>query len=162
MSKWNSPSWLSLLDGSACPICVRGQPLDIIDTLASSWLTMSANAPMPGYVCLVSRIHAVELHDLSDSQGDAFMRDARVVSKALSMATGAVKLNYEIHGNTLPHLHLHFFPRYPGDPFEESAIEPHRAQQPVYAPGQFTEIRGRLLAALLPNSSSKADGFGAA
>lgn len=162
MSKWNSPSWPSLLDGSACPICVRGQPLDVIGTLDSAWLTMSENAPMPGYVCLVSQIHAVELHDLSDSQGDAFIRDARVVSKALSMVTGAVKLNYEIHGNTLPHLHLHFFPRYLGDPFEGSAIEPHRVQGPVYAPGQFAEVRGQLLAALRPNSSFKAGGFAAA
>jgi hypothetical protein len=31
------------------------------------------------------------------------------VSKALAAATGAVKLNYEIHGNSLPHLHMHFF-----------------------------------------------------
>ena len=30
----------------------------------------------------------------------------------------SVKMNYEVHGNTIPHLHMHFFPRYPGDPFE--------------------------------------------
>lgn len=24
-------------------------------------------------------------------------------------------MNYEIHGNTIPHLHLHLFPRTPGD-----------------------------------------------
>ena len=29
----------------------------------------------------------------------------------------AVKLNYEIHGNTLPHLHMHLFPRQPDDEF---------------------------------------------
>jgi diadenosine tetraphosphate (Ap4A) HIT family hydrolase len=163
MSKWNSPAaWSSLLNASGCPICVRGHPLDILGTLESSWLTMSEDAPMPGYVCLVSRIHAVELHDLSESQGAAFMRDAQQVSKALSVVTGAVKLNYEIHGNTLPHLHMHFFPRYPGDPFEGGAIEPCRVQQPVYPPGQFIEIQRRLLAALGPNSSFKADGFAAA
>jgi len=130
--------------------------------MESSWLTMSEKAPMPGYVCLVSRIHAVELHDLSESQGEAFMRDARQVSQALSAATGAIKLNYEIHGNTLPHLHMHFFPRYPGDPFEGGAIEPRRVQQPVYLPRQFSDVQGRLLAALRPNSSFKADGFAAA
>jgi diadenosine tetraphosphate (Ap4A) HIT family hydrolase len=163
MSKWNNPTaWSSLLDGSGCPICVRGRPLDIIGTTDSSWLTMSENAPMPGYVCLVSRIHAVELHDLSESQGAAFMRDARQVSQALSTATGAVKLNYEIHGNTIPHLHMHFFPRHPGDPFEGGAIDSLRVRQPVYLPGQFQDVQNRLVAALNSNSSFKLEGSDAA
>ncbi len=103
---------------------------------------------MVGYVCLVSRTHAVELHDLSAAQAESFMRDAHRVSSALSVATGAVKLNYEIHGNTLPHLHMHFFPRYAGDPFEDRAIEPFRMNQPVYAPGRFAGVRDRLVQAL--------------
>ena len=127
MSKWNSPAeWQRLCDGSACPICARGKPLNIIAQLDASWLTMSEDAPMPGYVCLVSRVHAVELHDLCTSHAESYMRDAQRVSSALSAVTAAVKLNYEIHVNTLPHLHMHFFPRHVGDPFEGRAIEPAR------------------------------------
>lgn len=149
MSKWNSPAeWQRLCDGSACPICVRGQPLDIIATLDASWLTMSERAPMVGYACLVSRVHAVDLHELTVTQSAAFIQDAHRVSSALSAATGAVKLNYEIHGNTLPHLHMHFFPRYAGDPFEGRAIEPFRITQPVYGRGQFAALRDRLVQAL--------------
>lgn len=85
----------------------------------------------------VSRTHAVELHDLPEEDAAAFMRDARRVSRALIAATGAVKLNYEIHGNTLPHLHMHFFPRYRGDRFEGQPIDPRRVAQPVYGPGDF-------------------------
>jgi diadenosine tetraphosphate (Ap4A) HIT family hydrolase len=149
MSQWNDPeAWRGLLDGSGCPICVRGQPLNIVASLGSSWLTMSEDAPMPGYVCLVSRVHAVELHDLGSEQAEGFLRDARRVSFAVSAVTGAVKLNYEIHGNTLPHLHMHFFPRYVGDPFEGRAIEPARVTGPVYAAGQFVDMRRRLLQVL--------------
>lgn len=149
LSKWNSPTeWQRLCDGSACPICVRGQPLDIIATLNASWLTMSERAPMVGYACLVSRVHAVELHHLTATQSVAFIQDACLVSSALSAITGAVKLNYEIHGNTLPHLHMHFFPRFAGDPFEGRAIEPFRIKQPVYSPGQFAVLRSRLVQAL--------------
>ena len=79
---------------------------------------------------------------------ETFMRDIQKVSKALSVVTTAVKLNYEIHGNTLPHLHMHFFPRYAGDPFAGPAIEPRRVTQPVYAPGQYSEMRDRLVKAL--------------
>jgi diadenosine tetraphosphate (Ap4A) HIT family hydrolase len=61
-------------------------------------------------------------------------------------------LNYEIHGNSLPHLHMHFFPRYRGDQFEGQPIDPKAAAQPVYAPGEFRRIRDAFLLAL--NSST--------
>jgi diadenosine tetraphosphate (Ap4A) HIT family hydrolase len=112
---------------------------------------MQEAAPVQGYVCLVSQIHAVELHDLADATSMAFMRDARRVSKALAIATGAVKLNYEIHGNSLPHLHMHFFPRYRGDQFEGQPINPRLVKSPVYAPGEFQCIRDAFLAALGSN-----------
>jgi diadenosine tetraphosphate (Ap4A) HIT family hydrolase len=103
---------------------------------------------MVGYACLVSRVHAVDLHDLALAQSAAFMQDAHRVSSALSAVTGSIKLNYEIHGNTLPHLHMHFFPRYVGDPFEGRAIEPSRIAQPVYGPGQFAALRAGLIESL--------------
>ena len=93
------------------PICLRREPLDLVANLEASWLTMQEAAPVRGYVCLVSQIHAVDLHDLQEAVACAFMRDACRVSKAVASVTGAVKMNYEIHGNTIPHLHMHFFPR---------------------------------------------------
>jgi diadenosine tetraphosphate (Ap4A) HIT family hydrolase len=149
MNSWNDPSrWVALCSGATCPICVCGEPQDIVATLEASWVTMQEAAPVRGYVCLVSLIHAVELHDLADRTATGFMRDARRVSKALATATGAVKLNYEIHGNSLPHLHMHFFPRYRGDQFEGQPINPRLAKNPVYSPGEFQLIRDAFLKAL--------------
>ncbi|MGH8732345.1 MAG: HIT family protein, partial [Burkholderiales bacterium] len=51
------------------------------------------------------------------------MRDVRRVAAALRNVTNCVKLNYEIHGNTIPHLHVHLYPRYRGDPFEGGPID---------------------------------------
>ncbi len=109
---------------------------------------MQEAAPVRGYVCLVSRIHAVELHDLSESAASAFMRDARKVSRAIATITSAVKLNYEIHGNSIPHLHMHFFPRFRGDPFEGRPIDPRSAVRPVYSPGEFDEFRDVFIKAI--------------
>ena len=149
MSAWNNRDrWSALLSGKACPICQQGQPLDIIAELEASWATMQEAAPVRGYVCLVSRTHAVELHDLSADAAAAFMRDMRRLSKAVATVTGAVKLNYEIHGNSLPHLHMHFFPRYRGDAFEGQPIDPKRTRQPVYGHDEFETMRSAIAASL--------------
>jgi diadenosine tetraphosphate (Ap4A) HIT family hydrolase len=153
MTTWNDPArWEALCSGAACPICIHQKPLDVVATLEASWVTMQEAAPVSGYVCLVSRLHAVELHDLPEATASAFMRDAQRVSRALKAATRAVKLNYEIHGNSLPHLHMHFFPRYRGDRFESQPINTKLVTQPVYAPGEFQRIRDAFLLALNPTS----------
>jgi diadenosine tetraphosphate (Ap4A) HIT family hydrolase len=103
---------------------------------------------MRGYACLVFKRHVVELHDLSEDEGAAFMRDVRLLSAAVQRVTGAVKLNYEVHGNTVPHLHMHFYPRYPGDPFESGPINPRMVDKPVYAPGEINVVRKRFREAL--------------
>lgn len=146
MSVWNDHDrWAALCSGESCPICHQREPFDVVATLEASWVTMKESAPVVGYACVVSRTHAVELHDLPEETASAFMRDARKVSRALLTATGAIKLNYEIHGNTLPHLHMHFFPRHRGDRFEGRPIDPRQVTQPVYGPGEFRKIVGRFL-----------------
>jgi diadenosine tetraphosphate (Ap4A) HIT family hydrolase len=149
MATWSDADrWQAMCSGSACPICARGEPLSAVVRLEASWLTMHEEAPTRGYACLVSSSHAVELHDLSEIQAGAFMRDARRVSAALAKATGAIKLNYEIHGNTLPHLHMHFYPRYVGDRFEGRPIDPKAILPAVYAPGEFAALRSVVAGAL--------------
>ncbi len=151
MSQWTDPDrWALLRSGEACVICRQGAPNDILVELETSWVTVNEDAPMRGYASLVFRRHAVELHDLSEAEGAAFMRDVRRLSAALHQITGAVKLNYEVHGNTIPHLHMHFYPRYPGDPFEGGPINPKAVSAPAYAPGEITVVRTRLREALGP------------
>lgn len=103
---------------------------------------------MRGYVCLVFRRHAIELHDLSEAEGTALMRDIRRVSAAVLAITKPIKMNYEINGNTAPHLHVHLFPRQVGDQFEGGPINPRVARRPAYAPGEFERFQERLRAAL--------------
>jgi diadenosine tetraphosphate (Ap4A) HIT family hydrolase len=100
-------------DQSTCPICRRGTPTDGVAELDSSWVTMSAHAPLRGYTCLVFRRHAVEPHDLGHSEGVAFMSDIRRLSSAVKGVTGAATMNNEVHGNTIQQLHMHFYPEVP-------------------------------------------------
>jgi hypothetical protein len=57
-------------------------------------------------------------------------------------------MNYEIHGNSIPHLYMQFFPRYRGDRFEGQPINPRIVVQPVYGPGEFERTRDALSLAL--------------
>lgn len=133
MSGWNAGDWEGLVSGSACPICRVGKPLDTVLELGSCWLSCPKTAPTFGYCCLVLKRHAVELHELEPAEACAFMADIQRVSEALQSVTGAVKLNYEIHGNTIPHLHMHLYPRYRGDPFEGGPIDPRVSEGPLYS-----------------------------
>ena len=56
--------------------------------------------------------------------------------------------NVEIHGNTIPHLHTHIFPRYPGDPFEGKPIDPRLRASDFVPPVEHSEIRQRVIARL--------------
>jgi len=148
MSQWSNPeAWSRLYSGETCVICLQGRPFHTIAELEVSWVTMSEEGILRGNCCLFLRRHAVELHDLAADEAAAFMRDVQRLSRAIQSSTGAVKMNYEVHGNTIPHLHMHFFPRYVGDPFEGAPINPRRVGA-VYAPGEFEALKQRILSAL--------------
>jgi diadenosine tetraphosphate (Ap4A) HIT family hydrolase len=57
----------------------------------------------------------VELFDLDDTALWGCMKEVQVAAKVLKEVAGAVKINYEMHGNTAPHLHMHLFPPYLDD-----------------------------------------------
>jgi diadenosine tetraphosphate (Ap4A) HIT family hydrolase len=63
----------------------------------------------------------------SDSQA-AFWQEAMLVAQAVASVARPTKMNYEIHGNTLPHLHLHLYPRESDDPFVGGPIDPSRSR----------------------------------
>lgn len=154
MSKWSDPDkWAKLCSGEDCVICRRGTPLDVVVTLGVSWLTINEDAPVHGYCCLVFQRHAVELHDLSAGEAAVYMHDIQRVSWVVKAQTGAVKMNYEIHGNSLPHLHTHFYPRHVADRFDGRPIDWGIVKGPVYAEGEFIRYVARIREALMESGT---------
>ncbi len=49
------------------------------------------------------------------------------VAHAVGTEVRPIKMDYEIDGNTLPHLHLHLFPRPADDPYVGGPVDPRRA-----------------------------------
>jgi diadenosine tetraphosphate (Ap4A) HIT family hydrolase len=69
-----------------------------------------------GYCILVSRRHATELSQLSDDERQGYLAEMCLLARAIEDCFQPHKLNYELLGNQVPHLHWHLFPRYQGDP----------------------------------------------
>jgi diadenosine tetraphosphate (Ap4A) HIT family hydrolase len=115
---WSDPAeWARRKSSEGCVICSSGKPLDVIAETAVCRTTAPVSAPLPGYVCVVSKRHVNEPYDLPPAEQRLFWRDAMTVAQAVASVVSPIKMNYEIHGNTLPHLHLHLFPREPEDPY---------------------------------------------
>ena len=73
-----------------------------------------------GHVLVVPRAHVALLEDLEPAAADALLRAvvrlARPVREALGAAGTTIGLNNgEATGQTIPHVHVHIVPRWPGD-----------------------------------------------
>jgi diadenosine tetraphosphate (Ap4A) HIT family hydrolase len=83
-----------------------------------------------GYTVIIWRgRHVAEPTELDADEAAAYWLEVLRVGRALEEHLQPVKLNYDVLGNSLPHLHTHVIPRYaddpkPGWPFPFPAEEP--------------------------------------
>jgi diadenosine tetraphosphate (Ap4A) HIT family hydrolase/GNAT superfamily N-acetyltransferase len=117
-----------------CPVCnpkAKPKSLEVVGELPHSWVLASPEAQgrLFGKCHVVSKAHSVHFYDLQKEEMADFMGDVQRAAQALHRVTGAVRVNYEIHGNTVPHLHVHLFPRYLDDDFPGAPID-HRETHP--------------------------------
>jgi diadenosine tetraphosphate (Ap4A) HIT family hydrolase len=123
-SIWESPErWAALIDGSQCPICERGEPLGVLVDRPASWICSDTRAITSGYVCVVAKRHVVEPFELRGDERQEFWEDVLFAAERLVRLVKPTKINYEIHGNTLPHLHAHVYARHRGDRFVGGPID---------------------------------------
>lgn len=109
--------WERLCSAQACPHC-EGGPNERLWVLAETDLVRVSGwpeAPLPGYVCVFCRNHVIEPFELSEPDQAQFFLDCMAVARGVAAVLQPIKMNYEIHGNTVPHLHMHLFPRTAND-----------------------------------------------
>jgi diadenosine tetraphosphate (Ap4A) HIT family hydrolase len=139
--------WLFQAQKENCPYCCKDE-----DPSQSSTLKLFKYSELCAHPCvclkgtcyLITREHYVELFDLDNDVLLGFMKEVQVAARVLKEITGAFKINYEIHGNTVPHLHLHLFPRYVNDPFAGVPIDPISVKPSVYAGDEFETFVSRM------------------
>lgn len=102
---------------------------NLILELPHSWVTLGEEQLHRGYCVLIFKEYVTEFHQIPQPVRGEFMNEIVLVGEAVQNATGAAKLNIEMLGNIVNHLHVHVFPRY-------DLEDPDMRRKPVwlYAP----------------------------
>jgi diadenosine tetraphosphate (Ap4A) HIT family hydrolase len=113
--------WDALVKGDSCLLCreVETEENDfsfLVARLETSNLRLVKNQYARGYCVLLFREHACELHELPADRQAALMRDLSRAGTAIASTFKPDKMNYQLLGNLVPHIHWHIVPRYWGDP----------------------------------------------
>jgi diadenosine tetraphosphate (Ap4A) HIT family hydrolase len=105
-----------------CPFCEKLTRLhelpgdEIVGQFAHSVALLGPWQYYHGYCILISRRHATELSQLAPDERQAFFDEMCRLAQAIEVGFKPRKLNYELLGNQVPHLHWHLFPRRSDDP----------------------------------------------
>lgn len=91
----------------------------VICRLQSGWVVMGDVQFLPGYCLLLPDPVVPSLNDLDSEARATYLLDMARIGDAVLEATGALRMNYEILGNSEPELHCHLFPRYANEPEQQ-------------------------------------------
>ncbi len=128
-------SFYELKRGEGCEMCRQGRPEEtewgariLAGDVSDAYLQKAGI--QRGYTIVVWRgRHVAEPTELTTGEAGAYWLEVLRVGHALEQHLRPVKMNYDLLGNSLPHLHTHVLPRYaddpkPGWPFPFSEQEP--------------------------------------
>jgi diadenosine tetraphosphate (Ap4A) HIT family hydrolase len=105
-----------------CPFCTKLARLhelpyeEVIGQFTHSVALLGPWQFYHGYCLLVARRHATELSQLATDERHGYFDEMCRLARAIEVCFKPHKLNYELLGNQVPHLHWHLFPRRLDDP----------------------------------------------
>lgn len=126
---------------TACPMCTKwndDKELRIAE-LTHTYVMLNRDQFFPGYCFVFTREHVTELFHLEQGMRTAVMEEVTAVAAALYNLFKPDKINYELLGNMVPHMHWHLVPRFASDPLWPRPIwsEPH--DEVILTPDEYAE-----------------------
>jgi diadenosine tetraphosphate (Ap4A) HIT family hydrolase len=99
----------------------RGENPTVLRRMPAGWAVIGDHQFLPGYCLLLHDGTADQLTDLPRRDRVAFLVDLSLLGEAVGMACRRLdpnfwRVNYEVLGNSYPHLHGHVFARYLWEP----------------------------------------------
>jgi diadenosine tetraphosphate (Ap4A) HIT family hydrolase len=91
------------------------------------YVTLNRDQFFPGYCFVFAKAHVTELFHLDVATRQGIIEEVNAVAAALARVFNPTKINYELLGNMVPHMHWHLVPRFSADPLWPKPIwsEPH-------------------------------------
>lgn len=151
------PGWpqrfYDLKRGLGCPFCTQGRPAETphgirfhAGELTDAYLSRSGIQRGLSYVVFRGR-HVVEPTELEPGESARFWAEVLHAARAIESVLEPVKLNYDILGNSVPHLHVHLVPRYADDPRPEWPFPFPEVDPPPFPEDELRADAERLRAA---------------
>jgi diadenosine tetraphosphate (Ap4A) HIT family hydrolase len=130
------------------------EPALRIAELDRCYVLLNRDQFFPGYTFVFPKDHCTELFHLGRETRLAVMDEVTLVAAALYNLFKPDKINYELLGNMVPHMHWHLIPRFRGDRLWPRPIwaEPH--EEVILTPSEYAE-RIRLIKSVLAQSQAK-------
>lgn len=114
---------------NTCPMCRKWEAdADLqIAELDACYVTLNRDQFFPGYCFVFAKEHVTELFHLEVDRRHVVIDEVNRVAVALDALFRPAKMNYELLGNMVPHMHWHLVPRFTSDPLWPRPIwaEPH-------------------------------------
>jgi diadenosine tetraphosphate (Ap4A) HIT family hydrolase len=102
---------------------LRGDNPKVMARMRSGFAVIGDTQHLPGYsLLLVDDLRVDHLTDLPRASRQAFLLDLSLLGEAVFAVTrgnGAHRINYEVLGNSWPHLHGHVHARYEWEPADK-------------------------------------------
>lgn len=126
---------------TTCPMCTKWEtePDLRIAELAHTYVLLNRDQFFPGYCFVFTKEHVTELFHLERTVRNEIMDEVTAVAAALYKLFRPAKINYELLGNMVPHMHWHVVPRFSTEPLWPRPIwaEPH--QEVTLSPRDYAE-----------------------
>jgi diadenosine tetraphosphate (Ap4A) HIT family hydrolase len=124
-----------------CPMCRRwDDDAELrVTELEHSFVILNRDQFFPGYTLLFTKQHVTELFHLDPAVRSGLMEEVSRVAGALFTLFQPDKINYELLGNMVPHIHWHLVPRRSDEPLWPRPIwsEPHN--ELLLSPEEYRE-----------------------
>jgi diadenosine tetraphosphate (Ap4A) HIT family hydrolase len=135
--------WEERKRGKDCPICADGRPDEFhfgirVYSTDNCDAYLQRHGTVRGYTVALWRggRHVAEPMELSDDEAAGYWRDVLRVAGAVERHYQPMKVNLEMLGNTIPHLHTHIRPRHRNDPAPFGPLA-HAVDPPAFPEAQL-------------------------